>query len=129
MRSNWLHANPAPETEQASIKLKHIDLDQGRIVQDARQVDVFKFSKTLMTWFFSPLTTISSRSSPTGLIILRRALGVDDIALIVISEACGSGSKVLERCRSHPKGFQGCVYGCWAALLIHTVFENARSIR
>jgi site-specific recombinase XerD len=35
----------------ASIKLKHVDLDQGRIIQDARQVNT-KFSKTFMTWFF-----------------------------------------------------------------------------
>ncbi len=35
----------------ASIKLKHVDLDQGKIIQDARQVNT-KFSKTFMTWFF-----------------------------------------------------------------------------
>ena len=35
----------------ASLKLKHIDLDQGRIDQDARQVNT-KFSKTFVTWFF-----------------------------------------------------------------------------
>lgn len=34
----------------ASIKLKHVDLDQGRIIQDARQVNT-KFSKTFVTWF------------------------------------------------------------------------------
>jgi integrase len=35
----------------ASIKLKHIDFDQGRLDQDARQVNT-KFSKTFTTWFF-----------------------------------------------------------------------------
>jgi integrase len=35
----------------ASLKLKHIDIDQGRVDQDARQVNT-KFSKTFMTWFF-----------------------------------------------------------------------------
>jgi integrase len=35
----------------ASLKLKHVDLEQGRIDQDARQVNT-KFSKTFVTWFF-----------------------------------------------------------------------------
>lgn len=34
-----------------SLKLKHIDLDQGRIDQDAREVRT-KFAKTFSTWFF-----------------------------------------------------------------------------
>src|SRR5215469_10493533 len=35
----------------ASLKLKHIDIDQGRVDQDARQVRT-KFSKSFATWFF-----------------------------------------------------------------------------
>ena len=35
----------------ASIKLRHIDVDQGRLDQDARQVKT-KFSKSFATWFF-----------------------------------------------------------------------------
>jgi integrase len=35
----------------ASLKLKHIDIDQGRVDQDAREVKT-KFSKTFTTWFF-----------------------------------------------------------------------------
>jgi integrase len=35
----------------ASLKLKHVDIDQGRIDQDARQVNT-KFSKSFATWFF-----------------------------------------------------------------------------
>lgn len=35
----------------ASLKLKHVDLAQGRIDQDARDVKT-KFSKTFSTWFF-----------------------------------------------------------------------------
>ncbi len=35
----------------ASIRLKHIDLDAGRVFQDARQVRT-KFSKTFPTFFF-----------------------------------------------------------------------------
>jgi len=35
----------------ASLKLKHIDLAQGRLDQDAREVKT-KFSKTFSTWFF-----------------------------------------------------------------------------
>jgi integrase/recombinase XerD len=41
----------ARDRATASIKLKHVDLDQGRIIQDARQVNT-KFSKTFTTWFF-----------------------------------------------------------------------------
>lgn len=35
----------------ASLKLKHVDLAQGRLDQDAREVNT-KFSKTFSTWFF-----------------------------------------------------------------------------
>lgn len=35
----------------ASLKLKHVDIDQGRVEQDARQVKT-KFSKSFTTWFF-----------------------------------------------------------------------------
>jgi integrase len=35
----------------ASLKLKHIDLAQGRLIQDAREVRT-KFSKTFTSWFF-----------------------------------------------------------------------------
>lgn len=41
----------ARDRATASIKLKHVDVDVGRIVQDARQVNT-KFSKTYVTWFF-----------------------------------------------------------------------------
>src|SRR5205807_1257948 len=34
-----------------SLKLKHIDIDQGRVDQDAREVKT-KFSKSFTTWFF-----------------------------------------------------------------------------
>jgi hypothetical protein len=35
----------------ASIKLKHVDIDQGLLDQDARQVKT-KFAKSFATWFF-----------------------------------------------------------------------------
>jgi integrase len=35
----------------ASLKLKHVDIDQDRVDQDARQVKT-KFSKSFATWFF-----------------------------------------------------------------------------
>jgi integrase len=35
----------------ASLKLKHVDLAEGKVVQDAREVRT-KFSKTFKTWFF-----------------------------------------------------------------------------
>jgi integrase len=41
----------ARDRATASLKLKHIDIDQRRGDQDARQVNT-KFSKTFTTWFF-----------------------------------------------------------------------------
>jgi integrase len=41
----------ARDRATASFKLKHIDVQQGRVDQDARQVNT-KFSKTFTTWFF-----------------------------------------------------------------------------
>ena len=35
----------------ASLKLKHVDIAEGKVVQDAREVRT-KFSKTFTTWFF-----------------------------------------------------------------------------
>ena len=35
----------------ASLKLKHVDMEQQRLLQDAREVRT-KFSKTITTWFF-----------------------------------------------------------------------------
>jgi hypothetical protein len=33
------------------MRIKHIDVDQGRVDQDAREVKT-KFSKSFATWFF-----------------------------------------------------------------------------
>jgi integrase len=41
----------ARDRATASLKLKHIDVEQGEVDQDARQVDT-KFSKSFPTWFF-----------------------------------------------------------------------------
>ena len=35
----------------ASLKLKHVDLEEGKVMQDAREVRT-KFAKTIPTWFF-----------------------------------------------------------------------------
>src|SRR5262249_20684286 len=35
----------------ASLKLKHVDVGEGKLVQDAREVHT-KFAKTFTTWFF-----------------------------------------------------------------------------
>src|SRR5262249_12888406 len=43
----------------ASFKLKHIDIDQGRVDQDAREVKT-KFSKSFEPWFFPVDTDISN---------------------------------------------------------------------
>lgn len=41
----------ARDSAIASLKLKHVDLKEGNVYQDARQVDT-KFSKTFTTYFF-----------------------------------------------------------------------------
>ena len=41
----------ARDGAMASLKLKHVDINQGRLDQDARQVKT-KFSKSFTTWFF-----------------------------------------------------------------------------
>ena len=41
----------ARDSAIASFKLKHIDLDENCVLQDAREVQT-KFSKTFTTWFF-----------------------------------------------------------------------------
>ena len=41
----------ARDGAMTSLKLKHIDVVEGKLVQDARQVKT-KFSKTFTTWFF-----------------------------------------------------------------------------
>jgi len=41
----------ARDSAVASLKLKHLNLEQGKVVQDAREVRT-KFSKTFTTWFF-----------------------------------------------------------------------------
>jgi integrase len=41
----------ARDGAMGSLKLKHVDLPQGRLDQDAREVKT-KFSKTFSTWFF-----------------------------------------------------------------------------
>ena len=41
----------ARDSAVASLRLKHINLDEGYVLQDAREVKT-KFSKTFTTWFF-----------------------------------------------------------------------------
>ena len=45
------HLTGARDGALASLKLKHVDVVEGKLVQDARQVKT-KFSKTFTTWFF-----------------------------------------------------------------------------
>src|SRR5208282_6470392 len=41
----------ARDSAIASLKLRHVDLQDGKVLQDARDVKT-KFSKTFTTWFF-----------------------------------------------------------------------------
>jgi integrase/recombinase XerD len=41
----------ARDGAMASLRLKHVDIAEGRLLQDAREVRT-KFSKTITTWFF-----------------------------------------------------------------------------
>jgi integrase len=67
----------------ASFKLKHIDIDEGRIDQDARDVQT-KFSKSFVTAFF-----------PVGDDI--RAVVVDWVKLPATGQALGIGRSTLPR--------------------------------
>jgi integrase len=61
----------------ASLKLKYVDVVEGKVVQDAREVRT-KFSKTFTTWFF-PSETTFTRSSWIGSDTLsRRSFGPVD---------------------------------------------------
>ena len=42
----------------ASLKCKHVDVVEGKVVQDAREVRT-KFSKTFTTWFFPVISILS----------------------------------------------------------------------
>ena len=54
----------------ASLKLKHVDLADGKVVQDAREVRT-KFSKTFTTWFF-PVGEEVRRTSSIGSLYCRK---------------------------------------------------------
>ena len=62
----------------ASLKLRHVDTDQGRVDQDARQVNT-KFSKSFETWFF-PVGDYTRRIVVDWVNYLRREhlWGMDD---------------------------------------------------
>ena len=60
----------------ASLKLKHVDLNEKRVYQDAREVNT-KFSKSIYTWFF-PVDPIALQIVRHWVGILREELGFGD---------------------------------------------------
>ena len=98
----------------ASLKLKHVDIDQGRIDQDAREVHT-KFSKSFATWFF-PVGDDIDRVVVDWINYLRhqKLWGRDDPLFpstkIVVGatrhfEFSWSRPQALEQRRSHPEDF------------------------
>ena len=72
-----------------SLKLKHVDLEQGRLDQDARDVKT-KFSKTFSTWFF-PVGGDAVAIVRDWIAYLRDTLGWDDTAPLFPATRMGLG--------------------------------------
>jgi integrase len=110
----------------ASLKLKHIDIDQGRVDQDAREVKT-KFSKSFTTWFF-PVGGDIRQIVVDWVNYLRqeKLWGLDDplfpATKIVVGDSrhfrgIGPRPQALEQRRPYPSDFQGRLRGCGAAVL------------
>jgi integrase len=95
----------------ASLKLKHIDLEDGKVVQDAREVRT-KFSKTFTTWFF-----------PVGDDV--RQIFVDWVSHLTKDQLFGPDDPLFPATRVH----QGDDHQFEAAGLSRTHWSNATPIR
>jgi integrase/recombinase XerD len=88
----------ARDRATASIKLKHVDLGQGRIIQDARQVNT-KFSKTFTTWFFPVGDEILQVISDWVSYLRREKLwGVDDPLFPATKIVVGAINQSISKC-------------------------------
>jgi site-specific recombinase XerD len=105
----------------ASLKLKHIDIDQGRVDQDAREVKT-KFSKSFATWFF-PVGEDIRRIVVDWVTYLRQEKlwsldGNEDRGWGQSAfRGIGPRPQALEQRQPNPKDFQGCLRGGPSALL------------
>ena len=128
----------ARDRATASIKLKHVDLDQGRIIQDARQVNT-KFSKTFTTWFFPVGDDILQIVLDwVGYLRQEKLWGVDDplfpATKIVVGasrhfEVSGLDRKHWGRAGPIRKIFKDAFHKCRFALLQSAqLSEDARSV-
>ncbi len=93
----------------ASFKLKHIDIDQGKVDQDARHVKT-KFSKSFITWFFPIGDDIRQIVSDWVNYLREEKLwGLDDplfpaTKIVVGERECSDDIFQLWRCRTIPPG-------------------------
>jgi integrase len=105
----------------ASLKLRHIDIGDAKVFQDAREVNT-KFSKTFSTWFF-PVGGETFQIIEEWVRFLReeKLWGVDDPlfpATKVINgsnqtfEAAGLGQAQLDQCWADPFCLQCSVCLC-----------------
>jgi integrase/recombinase XerD len=107
----------ARDNAVASMRLKHVDIAEGRILQDARQVRT-KFSKTFTTYFF-----------PVGEDVL--AIFFDWVALLQKERLWGLDDPLFPATRVAvgPSGYfepAGLDRKCWAnATPIRTIFRAA----
>jgi integrase len=101
----------------ASLRLKHVDVAQRRVLQDAREVRT-KASKTMETWFF-PVGDDFVRILEDWVEFLRvqRHWGLDDPVFPKTRVTVGQGN------RFEPVGL---ARGCWSsATPIRVIFRNA----
>jgi integrase len=103
----------------ASLKLRHVDIDQGRVDQDAREVKT-KFSKSFATWFF-PVGDDLRQIVLDWVAYLRREklFGLDD-PLFPATKVVVGGSRHFEASGLDRKHWSG-------AGPIRTIFKDAFS--
>ena len=107
----------ARDNAVASMRLKHVDLAEGRILQDARQVRT-KFSKTFTTYFFPVGEDILAIFSDWVAFLQKERLwGLDDPLFPATRVAVGPSGHF------EPAGLDR---KCWAnATPIRTIFREA----
>ena len=110
----------------ASFKLRHIDVAEGKIDQDAREVRT-KFSKSFVTTFFPVGDDIRAMMADWVNYLRQEKLwGLDDplfpatkvaVGDSLRFEVVGTGPQALEQRRSDPNHFQASIFVSGAAVL------------
>jgi hypothetical protein len=125
----------ARDNAMASLRLKHIDVREVKIIQDARDVRT-KASKTITTYFF-PVGDDFRTVVEEWVTFLRheRQWGLNDplfpATRIIVGEsnrfeAAGLDRRCWRKCDANKENLQGCIYGRRTSLLQPTLVpENS----